>query len=123
MRMFRSIHVLVYAVGILLTFLATATTAHASNTGLATLGLPRMGEEDVKATSDLLVQAGGNVEVSMLWEFNPSNPFGNASRLIQGFRDSQQSVIDLLRLEERLQEEEDAETTITVAPGQIITIQ
>lgn len=58
----------------------------AANTfrGMQFIGMSRATGQDITLTANVIAGSAGNLEVSLLpFEFNSSNPFGNASTLVQ----------------------------------------
>ena len=59
-------------------------SALAQSRGCQFIGASKATAEDITILSNVLLNTGGNLQVSMLpFEFNPGNPFGNATDLSQ----------------------------------------
>jgi hypothetical protein len=58
--------------------------AFAQSRGCQFIGASKAGTGDITSLSNILNDTGGNLQVSLLpFEFNPGNPFGNATALVQ----------------------------------------
>lgn len=63
---------------------ALAPLAGAASQGIQFIGLSKAATGEMKVLSDELVKVGGDLHVAFLpFEFNPGNPFGNATELIK----------------------------------------
>lgn len=63
---------------------AVSTGVEAQTRGCQFIGMSKASATDITNLSPILLNAGGPLHVSMLpFEFNPSNPFGNASALVR----------------------------------------
>lgn len=61
-----------------------ASVAGASDKGMSFIGASRASSSDITYAADTLAAAGGDVQFAFLpFEFNPDNPFGNATALVR----------------------------------------
>jgi hypothetical protein len=74
---------LMMTIGMMLVFFTGAALAGPAN-GVQAIGFANWTEADVRELAEMYVKAGSELELSFLPnEFNPGNPYGNATRFVQ----------------------------------------